>query len=69
MAKAMKLREVIRALQSHGCYVVTDDGAHTKWSCPCGGHSANIPRHRVVSPGVVRSTQQRMACLPKGWLG
>ena len=65
---AMKRRDVERALQQKGCYVITDSGDHTKWGCPCGQHTANIPRHRVVSPGVVRSTEQRIACLPKGWL-
>jgi hypothetical protein len=29
-------------------------------------HSANIPRHAVVSPGVVADTIRRMECLPKG---
>jgi hypothetical protein len=68
MAKPMKLRDVERKLLAHGCGVVADDGNHTKWTCPCGQYSANIARHRVISPGVVRSTGQRMECLPKGWL-
>ena len=66
--KAMKLRDLNRALNRHGCYVETDTGNHTKWICPCGKHSANIPRHTLVSPGVVRDTTNRMTCLPKGWL-
>ena len=68
MAKAMRHREVTRALKRHGCEKVSDDGPHTKWACPCGQHSANVPRHNVVSPGVVADTIKRMACLPKGWL-
>jgi hypothetical protein len=43
-------------------------GGHVKWICPCGRHSANIPRHLTVSPDVVTSTIKRMACLPEGWL-
>jgi hypothetical protein len=35
---------------------------------PCKEHSANVPRHTVLSPGVVRDVGNRMACLPKGWL-
>ena len=73
MAKAMKLRDVERQLEAYGCVLVGtktggQGGGHDKWTCPCGEHSANIARHRVVSPGVVRDTIKRMACLPKGWL-
>jgi hypothetical protein len=57
-----------RALSAHDCRVVSDRGPLTKWSCPCGRHSANVPRHVVVSPGVVADTIRRMECLPKGWL-
>ena len=68
MAKAMRLREVNQALRRAGCLVRATSGGHTKWICPCGQHSANIPRHVTVSPGVVASTIKRMACLPGGWL-
>jgi len=68
MAKAMKRRDVIRALRQQGCHEAADTGKHTKWRCPCGQHSANIPRHQDISPGVVRDTIQRMTCLPEGWL-
>jgi hypothetical protein len=27
-----------------------------------------IPRHNIISPGVVRDTINRMECLPEGWL-
>jgi hypothetical protein len=64
----MRLRDVNRALARAGCSVKADTGNHTKWICPCGQHTANIPRHNTVSPGVVASTMTRMACLPKGWL-
>jgi hypothetical protein len=66
--KPMKRRDVNSALSKNGCSIVSDDGDHTKWGCPCGQHTANIPRHNTISPGVVRSSQDRMACLPKGWL-
>lgn len=68
MAKGMKLRDVIRALQATGCIVLADKGPHTKWGCPCGEHTANMPRHREISPGVVADTIKRMTCLPGGWL-
>jgi hypothetical protein len=63
----MKAREVTRALRKSGC--ASHGGKeHDKWICPCGQHSANIPRHDDISPGVVGSTIKRMACLPDGWL-
>jgi len=68
MVKGMKLREVESALHEQNCHVISDRGDHTKWGCPCGQHTANIARHKMVSPGVVRDTTKRMACLPKGWL-
>ncbi|MFC6870726.1 type II toxin-antitoxin system HicA family toxin [Haloechinothrix salitolerans] len=57
-----------RALLRHGYRVKSDDGIHTKWRCPCGQHSTNLPRHQTISPGVVRSTIKRLSCLPEGWL-
>ena len=68
MAKGMKLRDMVARLKQNDCFVLSDDGPHTKWVCPCGEHTANVPRHREVSPGVVRDTIKRMECLPKGWL-
>lgn len=69
MVKAMKRRDVEAALSNAGCYVVSDGGKHTKWTCCCGeGHTANIPRHGEISPGVIRDTTKRMPCQMKGWL-
>lgn len=68
MGKEMKRRMVDRALYFAGCTVRSDRGAHTKWVCPCGQHSANVPRHAVISPGVVNDMIKRMQCLPGGWL-
>lgn len=68
MATAMRVRDVERALLRAGCLVTGTSGPHTKWTCPCGQHSANVPRHRIISPGVVRGTIDPLACLPEGWL-
>jgi hypothetical protein len=43
-------------------------GDHQKWHCPCGTHMAVIVQDRSVSPGVVRDTIRKPACLPEGWL-
>ncbi len=45
-----------------------DTGRHTRWGCPCLQHTADVPRHRDISPGVVRDIIKRMECLPEGWL-
>jgi len=68
VAKAMKTRDVIRKLRKSRCSIKNDNGPHTTWLCPCGRHTADIPRHTIVSPGVIRDTVSRMTCLPKGWL-
>jgi len=64
----MRRREINRALRRAGCVIKNDDGPHTTWQCPCARHTADIPRHVDISPGVVRDTISRMTCLPKGWL-
>ena len=66
--KPMSRRIVEKALRSHGCEVLSNNGPHTKWGCPCGSHHAAVPRHNTISPAVVRDIQQKMACLPKEWL-
>lgn len=64
----MRLRDLVRALTGQGCRVLRDTGRHTAWGCPCGQHMAAVPRHGVVSPGVVRNVIRDLACLPEGWL-
>lgn len=68
VVKDMRLREVETALLDHKCKVLSDRGPHTKWGCPCGKHTVPVPRHPVVSPGVVRNIVKRLTCLPEGWL-
>jgi len=68
MVKEMKLRLVERALRKQDCEVTSEDGKHTKWGCPCGKHATAVPRHREVTPGVIRNIIRDLACLPKGWL-
>ena len=68
MVKAMTLRDVESALRGQRCTVISQSGPHTKWGCPCGRHTAPVPRHTIVSPGVVRDIRRRMECLEKGWL-
>jgi hypothetical protein len=66
----MKRKKVDKALKGNGCAVLRDDGPHVTWVCGCKNeqHTADIPRHKETSPGVIRDTIERMTCLPKGWL-
>lgn len=68
MVKAMKYREVQRALPRQGCVHKATRGSHEKWVCPCGEHQAIVPAHLVVSPGVIRDVRLKLGCLPEGWL-
>lgn len=64
----MKRRDVESALRQHGCSTIRQTGDHEVFGCPCGQHIFPLPRHRIISPGVVRDGMKRLACLPKGWL-
>jgi hypothetical protein len=69
MVRGMSRRNVEKALGKQDCTRRTpDNGPHTTWDCPCGQHTAIIPRHNDISPGVIRDTANRLTCLPKGWL-
>ena len=68
MVKAMRYRDLARALLSNGCTPKEGKGDHQKWYCPCGKHVAVVVESRTVSPGVVRDTIAKLACLPEGWL-
>lgn len=64
----MSYKDVRRALLDEDCSLKSTQGSHEKWVCPCGKHQAIVPRHRVISPGVVRDVIGKLDCLSKGWL-
>lgn len=69
MVKPMRRRDIETALRANHCQPTgTGRGDHTKWVCPDGDHTANVPRHNDISPGVVNDITRRLPCLPKGWL-
>lgn len=68
MVKAMHYRDMARALADNGRIPREGKGDHIKWFCPCGKHMAVVTESRIVSPGVVRDSIAKLACLPKGWL-
>ena len=68
MTKPMNRRKVEQALAADACSLLRSTGGHDVYGCPCGQHMAPLPRHREISPGVVKSIGKLMACLPEGWL-
>jgi hypothetical protein len=68
MVREMKSRLVEQALAAQKCTKAPTDGPHAKWICPCGSHKTAIPRHREITPGVIRNIIRDLSCLPKGWL-
>lgn len=69
MVKAMKYRDMRKALLGNNCTMRQGKGDHEIWYCSCGQkHRAVVVKAVVVSPGVVRDTIKKLECLPKGWL-
>ncbi|WP_199038681.1 type II toxin-antitoxin system HicA family toxin [Glycomyces salinus] len=70
MAKPMKRREVIRALQRAGCAPrgTAKRGGHDIWRCGCGEHTTAVPRHNMITPGTINSIARQLPCLEEGWL-
>jgi hypothetical protein len=68
VVKAIRYRDMARLLVNNGCTSREGKGDHIKWYCPCGKHMAVVTEARIVSPGVVRDTIAKLACLPEGWL-
>jgi hypothetical protein len=68
--RPMAKRLVIRALTRQSCIKLSDEGIHEKWGCPeaCGAHLTAVPRHNVITAGVIRGMISDLKCLPKGWL-
>lgn len=68
MTKPMRLRDVERVLRVHGARPVREGAEHTIWHCACQQHQTAVPRHRVITAGVVGQIAKDMACHGKGWL-
>jgi predicted RNA binding protein YcfA (HicA-like mRNA interferase family) len=64
----MTRRDVLRRLRDIGAEKLREGGSHTVFGCACGKHKTAVPRHTVITAGVVGSIQQQMACEEKGWL-
>ncbi|WP_187976607.1 type II toxin-antitoxin system HicA family toxin [Mycetocola sp. JXN-3] len=64
--KDAKRKDVERFLRSQGFTVDRDGGPHTWWKKP-GSRSVPIPRHRLVSAGVLRTVEQVVGFVPDEW--
>jgi hypothetical protein len=68
MAKAMKYRDVERALLASGCTWKQGKSDHIKWYCPssCGKHVAVVTQARNVSAGVAPTRPLSSPASPPG---
>jgi len=50
----MKLHELIRHLESHGCSLLRDRGKHSVYVNPVNHQVSAVPRHREINDFLVR---------------
>ncbi|MFO0851964.1 MAG: type II toxin-antitoxin system HicA family toxin [Gemmataceae bacterium] len=51
----MSRRDVLDHLRAQGCEFYRQGGRHEMWWRPASGHTAPVPRHRIIKRGIVRS--------------
>jgi predicted RNA binding protein YcfA (HicA-like mRNA interferase family) len=68
MGRALRKAEVVKALKQQGATKVREGANHEVWHCACGRHRTAVPRHRVVTAGVVANIVKQMECHREGWL-
>ncbi|WP_139200024.1 type II toxin-antitoxin system HicA family toxin [Curtobacterium sp. MCBA15_008] len=64
--RAVPHRAVIAFLRHRGWWLDRVRGSHEVWCGPDGGRLV-LPRHREVSPGVVRQLLRVIPDAPDGW--
>ncbi|RLP76139.1 type II toxin-antitoxin system HicA family toxin [Mycetocola tolaasinivorans] len=64
--KDAKRKDVERFLLSQGYRIDRDRGPHTWWK-RLGSRSVPIPRHRVISAGVLRTIEQLVGFVSDEW--
>jgi predicted RNA binding protein YcfA (HicA-like mRNA interferase family) len=64
--KDAKRTEVERFLTAQGYTVGRDTGNHTFWAKP-GHRSVPLPRHKTVSPKVLRDIEKAVGFVPQEW--
>ncbi len=50
----MKSHELVRHLESHGCYLLRDRGKHSIYVNPANNQTSALPRKREINKFLVR---------------
>lgn len=59
MVSEQPTRKMVKELKAAGWELISTDGRHSKYGCPCGGHTFPLPEsHKTISPGVVRKCRK-----------
>jgi hypothetical protein len=64
----MRKADVVKALKHERAIKAREGANHEVWQCACGRHRTAVPRHRMVTAGVVASIIKHMECHREGWL-
>ncbi|MUK01625.1 addiction module toxin, HicA family [Vibrio cholerae] len=65
--KEIKTKQAERELTKAGFAVIRTSGGHTVWASADGKQTIAVPRHRTVSPGVVRQIAKVLPSVPPDW--
>lgn len=65
--KEIKRKEAEAELSKAGWIVIRQTGKHDVWASPDRTATVAVPRHKTVSPGVVRQIAKRLPTTPNGW--
>ena len=50
----MKRLDLIRHIESHGCYLLREGGRHSLYVNPANNQTSAVPRHREINEFLVR---------------
>lgn len=50
----MKRVDLVRHLESHGCYLLRDGGKHSIYANPANNQVTSVPRHREINDFLAR---------------
>lgn len=68
MVREARQRDVERVLAGQGWLLTRTKGGHNVWVSPTGTDRLAIPRHGMVSPGVLRQVIRALGdTAPKEW--
>ncbi|MDE8671027.1 MULTISPECIES: type II toxin-antitoxin system HicA family toxin [Micrococcaceae] len=65
--KEIKRKEAEAELTKAGWRIIRQTGKHDVWASPDGTVTVAVPRHRTISPGVVRQIAKGLPTTPSGW--